>query len=173
MLLKYLPFIKKKSKINGVFDEDLFQDIIYSVIDKGIEKFDPERGVKFLTYLGYIVANKAIDYKKKKTIDELDSLDENVSREVDVTFVEMLESELSVEKDHMKNSRFSKLYKLIEMLSDRDKYIIIRYYGLFGQATKTMKEIAKDKNISQQRVNCILKEIEKSFKKMLDWENYK
>ena len=49
------------------------------------------------------------------------------------------------------------LYKYIDILSDREKEIIIKRYGLYNTKEQTQKEIAKEFNISRSYVSRIEK----------------
>ena len=49
------------------------------------------------------------------------------------------------------------LYKYINVLTEREKEIIIKRYGLFNSEELTQKEIAKDFNISRSYVSRIEK----------------
>lgn len=76
------------------------------------------------------------------------------------------DKETNVEEEALENINYHKLYDLIdESLNDREKYILIKRYGLCGlNEPGKLKDIANDLNISHQRV----KEIEQnSLKKLL------
>ena len=49
------------------------------------------------------------------------------------------------------------LYKFINVLTDREKEIIIKRYGLYNQKEQTQKQIAKEFGISRSYVSRIEK----------------
>ena len=60
--------------------------------------------------------------------------------------------EKNISNDNLKN----KISKVLDKLSDKERYIIINYFGLEGKR-KTYEELGKEFNVTHQSINLVLK----------------
>ena len=180
MLNKLLPFIKKKSKINGKLDEDLLQVLLEVTFGKALKTFDLNKNIKFITYLNYILHHKKIKFLKKYHNDyngvNIDSFDSTISAKDKLNKVNInnkdlgLELKLSklilgdnpVENNVVNNDLKEKVMDLFNnSIYGRDKRILNKY--IFKN--KTFKEIAEDEGVSTQRIGQLYHRALKDLKR--------
>ena len=100
-------------------------------------------------------------YRNNKKNSKNISLDESIGFDKEgneITIVDIIKTpEPDFVTDITTKDDIKKLNKYIDVLSDREKEIIIKRYGLNGEKEVTQKEIAKDLNISRSYVSRIEK----------------
>lgn len=134
-----------KYKIDKFALSDLIQEgnlLMY----KALDKFDPERGYRFQTYLGRSIEWLIKDFYKKQLAD---SRRLNIYAERGSKNLEKHQTKLLVED-------------LISTLDERSASIIKMHYGL-GEPKLTLKEIGKRINKSHESVRKIEKEVLKKL----------
>jgi RNA polymerase primary sigma factor len=90
---------------------------------------------------------------KQDTIS-LDSMIKVNQEETDVTFIDYLKDD-SLEEIINSNIISDELKKVLLTLTDREKYVIVHRYGLFGNSQKTLHEIGIKMKITRERVRQI------------------
>ncbi len=129
---------------------------------KGVDSFSKNNGAKLTTYCARCIENEILMYYRnnKKTSKNI-SLDESIGFDKEgneIAIVDILKTpnpdfiDDIVTKDNIK-----KLNKYIDILTEREKNIIIKRYGLYGEKELTQKNIAKELNISRSYVSRIEK----------------
>ena len=123
---------------------------------KAAEKFDPERGKPFVTFAAPYI-RRAIEtaIAKASTDSDVRSTDESlpVGSRNNFTLLNVLEdvhaekADAIVEEDTLNDD----LLACIDVLTDREREVISRYYGLKGWR-QTMAEIAEDLSLKRERV---------------------
>lgn len=159
--LRLVAHIVKKyeNKTNDI--DDLISIGTIGLI-KGIDSFSNKQGTKLTTYAARCIENEILmHYRNEKKNSKNISINENIGYDKDgneITFIDILKTpnpdyinDISI-KDNIK-----KLYKCLNLLSQREKEIIIKRYGLFNQNEKTQMEISKEYNISRSYVSRIEK----------------
>ena len=159
--LRLVAHIVKKYD-NGKEDIDDLISIGTIGLIKGIDTFSNKNGAKLTTYAARCIENEILmffrsDKKNQKNI----SINESVGFDKDgneISFLDILKtpnpdyvSDISLQDD------IKALYKYIEVLSEREKEIIIKRYGLYGNKEMTQKQIASKLNISRSYVSRIEK----------------
>ena len=123
---------------------------------KAAEKFDPERGKPFVTFAApYIRRSIETAIGKVKTDTDVRSTDESlpVGSRNNFTLLNVLEdvhaekADVLVEEDTLNDD----LLACIDVLNEREREVISRYYGLKGWR-QTMAEIAADMGLKRERV---------------------
>ena len=159
--LRFVAHIVKnfESTINDI--DDLISIGIIGLI-KGIDTFSYKHGTKLTTYCARCIDNEIlmyfrVDKKNNKNI----SIEESVGFDKDgneITFMEILKTPKPdfAEDIHIKNN-IESLKKYMNILSDREKTIIYKRYGLNNYDELTQKEIAKELGISRSYVSRIEK----------------
>ena len=129
---------------------------------KGIDTFSNKNGAKLTTYAARCIENEILMYfrgdkKNQKNI----SINDSVGYDKDgneISFIDILKTPTpDYVNDITLKDNIKLLYKYINILTDREKNIIIKRYGLFNTKEQTQKEIAKDFNISRSYVSRIEK----------------
>ena len=152
--------VKKYGEIGDNLD-DLISIGTIGLI-KGVDSFSKSNGAKLTTYCARCIDNEILmHYRNNKKTNKNISLDESIGFDKEgneITLVDILKTpapdfvgDISVKDDIIK------LKKYMDVLSDRERDIIIKRYGLNGNKEITQKCIAKELNISRSYVSRIEK----------------
>lgn len=159
--LRLVAHIVKKYGEKGDNLDDLISIGTIGLI-KGIDSFSKSNGAKLTTYCARCIDNEILMYYRnnKKTSKNV-SLDESIGFDKEgneITLVDILKTpapdfvgDITIKDDIIK------LKKYMDILSSREKDIIIKRYGLDGKKEITQKCIAKELNISRSYVSRIEK----------------
>ena len=159
--LRLVAHIVKKYD-NGKDDIDDLISIGTIGLIKGIDTFSNKNGAKLTTYAARCIENEILmffrsDKKNQKNI----SINESVGFDKDGNEISFLDILKTPNPDYVKDislqDDIKSLYKFIEVLSDREKEIIIKRYGLYNHKEMTQKQIASELNISRSYVSRIEK----------------
>ena len=91
----------------------------------------------------------------KKVFTEPVSLDESFG-DSDTALMHLLASkDPRPEATLMKNSLEKEILSILDTLDDREKFVIINYFGFQGKEQKNLQEIGNDLNITSERVRQI------------------
>lgn len=159
--LRLVAHIVKKYDCKSCDTEDLISIGTIGLI-KGIDSFTLNKGTRITTYCARCIDNEILMYYRsnKKNTKNI-SLNDPIGFDKDgneITFLDILKTpkpDFAMDihtKDNLKN-----LQKYFDILTNREKEIIIKRYGLFNNEETTQKEIAKDLNISRSYVSRIEK----------------
>lgn len=162
--LKFVVDIAKKYKGCGVPFADLVSEG-NNALFKAYEKFNPDYDVKFFSYGVWWIRQSIQDLVKKRGIlntnevtnaydNEEISFDNFLFDEEDeiVNKSETI-SDFEFDSDNIGNEEFD-VSLLLNVLNDREKFIIKEYFGFNGKP-KTLEEIGKKLNITKERVRQI------------------
>ncbi len=159
--LRLVAHIVKKYETSRNDIDDLISIGIIGLI-KGIDTYKSDKNIKLATYASKCIDNEILmhfrnDKKNSKNI----SIDESIGYDKDgneITIMEILKTPKPdfLEDIHIKNN-ISLLSKYMNVLSDREKIIIYKRYGLNNEDEQTQKEIAKTLGISRSYVSRIEK----------------
>ena len=129
---------------------------------KGVDSFSNSHGTRLTTYVAKCVENEILmfyrsDRKHNKNI----SINESVGFDKDgneITFLDILKTpkpDFALDLYNKENINYLKEY--FNILTPREKEIIVKRYGLNNQDEMTQKEIAKELGISRSYVSRIEK----------------
>lgn len=159
--LRLVAHVVKKYETNKTDTDDLISIGIIGLI-KGIDTYSYKHGTKLATYCARCIDNEILmhfrsDKKNSKNI----SIEESIGYDKDgneITFMEILKTPKPdfAEDIHIQNN-IELLSKYMCVLTDREKTIITKRYGLNNTDELTQKEIAKELNISRSYVSRIEK----------------
>ena len=129
---------------------------------KGIDSYSNKHGTKLTTYCARCIENEILMYfrgdkKNNKNI----SLNEKIGFDKDgneITFLDILQTPnhdyaMDIHQSNLEDN----LKKYFDVLTDREKEIIIKRYGLFENDELTQKELASSLGISRSYVSRIEK----------------
>lgn len=159
--LRLVAHIVKKYETSRNDVDDLISIGIIGLI-KGIDTYSHKHGTKLTTYAARCIDNEILMYfRSDKKNNKNISIEESIGFDKDgneITFMEILKTPKPdfAEDIHVKNN-IELLSKYINILSDREKNIIYKRYGLNGYDELTQKEIAKEMGISRSYVSRIEK----------------
>lgn len=159
--LRLVAHIVRKYENTRSDTDDLISIGIIGLI-KGIDSYSHKHNTKLATYCARCIDNEILMYfRNDKKNSKNISIDDKVGYDKDgneITFLEILVTPNPdfIEDIHIKNN-INLLKKYMNVLSDREKNIIIKRYGLNNTSELTQKEIAKELNISRSYVSRIEK----------------
>ena len=159
--LRLVAHIVKKYDTKLIDTDDLISIGTIGLI-KGVDTFSPNKNVKITTYCARCIENEILMYFRKNNKYSKDiSINERVGYDKDGNEIE-IQDIIQVEntdfcddidlKDNIKS-----LYKYINVLTPREKEIIINRYGIDNCEEKTQKTISKKLGISRSYVSRIEK----------------
>ena len=165
--LRFVFNIASRYKGKGAAISDLISEGNMGLV-KAIQKFNPERDVKFISYAVWWIRNSIQEFIKKRQMylnieKEEDTLNKPVSNnsftyDVEDEYVIKKETVLSNEEDEEKRELHKNQRKIVnELLSDlseREKFIIEEYYGLNGKE-KNLEEIGNILGLTKERIRQI------------------
>lgn len=172
--LRFVFNIASRYKGNGAAISDLISEGNLGMI-KAIQKFDPDKNVKFISYAVWWVRNAMQEFIKRRQLalsieKEEDTLNVTVTehrlKDCDDDYVTKADVILSNEEDEEMNELHKNQRKIVDRLlsklSSREKYIVEEYYGINGKE-KNLEEIGIELKITKERVRQIK---EQSLKKL-------
>ncbi len=170
--LRLVVFISKKFESTKIPLDDLVSIGTIGLI-KGIETFKVDKNIKLATYASRCIENEILMYLRKTQKSRNDcSLDEVLS--IDSDGNEMVLADILASNDESSLSKLThdedidNLYYAINKLSKREKEIIIKRYGLFGEVELTQKEVADMLGISQSYISRLEKRILEKMRNIIE-----
>ena len=159
--LRLVAHIVKKYD-NGKDDVDDLISIGTIGLIKGIDTFSNKNGTKLTTYATRCVENEILMfYRANKKNNKNISINESVGFDKDGNEISFLDILKTPNPDYVNDidlqDNIKLLYKFIDVLTKREKEIIIKRYGLYNTKEQTQKEIAKENGISRSYVSRIEK----------------
>lgn len=167
--LRLVVYIARKFENTGINVEDLISIGTIGLI-KSINTFKPDKNIKLATYASRCIENEILMYLRKNSGRRTEvSIDEPLN--VDWDGNELLLSDIlgtdndvicrGIEEEVDK----SLLRSALDMLSNREREIMVLRFGLGSGKTKTQKEVADMMGISQSYISRLEKRIIKRLKK--------
>src|SRR5690625_758024 len=159
--LRLVAHIVKKFDNTGEDVEDLISIGTIGLI-KGVESFQTSRGTKLANYAARCIENEILMHLRtlRKTNKDI-SLNEPIGQDNEgneVSLIDVLEAEnINIIEYIQLNMDIEKMEKYFNVLSEREKKVIIYRYGLNGAKEMTQREIASLLNISRSYVSRIEK----------------
>lgn len=169
--LKFVANIARNYKGLGLSYSDLIQEGNAGLF-KAVDKFDPDKGYKFISYAVNWIRQSILEALNKKnslkstelpneTCDDVldDKKDLTINDiSLDDVYLDLSDDERRREKDICDVAKF-----LLTGLTSREKYIVCQYNGINEKKPKTLEEIGNNLGITKERVRQIN---EKAMKKL-------
>lgn len=159
--LRLVAHIVKKYGGNEKNSEDLISIGTIGLI-KAIDSFNPENGARFATYAGKCLQNEILMHfrARKKSRCEV-SMHDTIDVDKDgnpLTYMDIICCDDSVSDEVFNRISSRRAMELIHTcLSEREKYILMRRYGLDNTRALTQRELAEEMGISRSYVSRIEK----------------
>ena len=155
--LRLVAHLVKKYEGKDVNSDDLISIGTIGLI-KGVDSYDTNKNIKITTYIAKCAENEILMYfRSNKKFNMEVSLNDYVSMDKDGNEVSLIDILPSDEEDIstriFNNINIELLHKYLNVLSDKERSIIIKRYGLFNGDYYTQKEIAKMMKISRSYVS--------------------
>ena len=159
--LRLVAHITKKYENTNIDNDDLISIGTIGLI-KGIDSYSKKHGTKITTYCARCIENEILMFfrSNKKNNNNI-SLDDPIGYDKegnDITILDILKTPKPdyIEDMHTKDN-IKLLNEYLKKLTEREREIIIKRYGLGDYEEQTQKEIAKELNISRSYVSRIEK----------------
>lgn len=159
--LRLVAHITKKYENTNIDNDDLISIGTIGLI-KGIDSYSMKHGTKITTYCARCIENEILMFLRsnKKNNNNI-SLDDPIGYDKegnDITILDILKTPKPdyIEDMHTKDN-IKLLNEYLKKLTEREREIIIKRYGLGDFEEQTQKEIAKELNISRSYVSRIEK----------------
>lgn len=159
--LRLVAHIVKKFDTKQNDQDDLISIGTIGLI-KGVDSFSNKHGTKITTYCARCIENEILMYfrSNNKNLKNI-SLNESVGFDKDgneITIVDILKAPRPDFLDEIdKKDNITLLKQYLNILTERERDILIRRYGLNNQREQTQKAIAKELAISRSYVSRIEK----------------
>ena len=159
--LRLVAHIVKKYENNKEDTDDLISIGTIGLI-KAIDSYSNKNGTRLTTYAARCIENEILMHFRanKKTSKDI-SINESIGYDKDgneISFLDILKTDApDYVNDITIKDNIKSLYKYMDILSNREKEIMIKRYGLFNTKELTQKQIAKEYNISRSYVSRIEK----------------
>ena len=170
--LRLVVYIARKFDNTGVGVEDLISIGTIGLM-KAIATYKEDYGSRLATYAARCIDNELLMYfRAKKKVSREVSLYEPIGMDKEgnqIHLLDIVESEEPDVVEMMERTRqIEKLLGLVpKVLQERELYIVVHRYGLFGNKAMTQREIASAVGISRSYVSRIekkaLDKLKKSF----------
>ena len=160
----------------GYNDQDDLISIGTIGLIKGVNSYNPEKGVKLATYSARCIENEILMHFRgmKKTAQDISMSDpiETDGEGNPLTMADIISTDDTIVEDIDAKCKCAQVRKLIEeMKNPRDKTIIILRYGLDGSEPKTQQEVADLLGISRSYVSRIETRILANLRKRMENES--
>ena len=129
---------------------------------KGVDTFSNDKGVRITTYCARCIENEVLMYfrSNNKTTKNI-SINESIGYDKDGNEISIMDVLKAPKPDFVEEislkENIALLNEYMGVLTEREKEILIRRYGLLNRDEQTQKEIAKELKISRSYVSRIEK----------------
>ena len=159
--LRLVAHIVKKFDTKYVEQDDLISIGTIGLI-KGVDTFSNDKGVRITTYCARCIENEILMYfrSNNKTTKNI-SINESIGYDKDGNEISIMDVLKAPKPDFIEDislkDNINLLNDYMKVLTNREKDIILRRYGLNGYEEQTQKVIAKELKISRSYVSRIEK----------------
>lgn len=159
--LRLVAHIVKKFDKNSNDTDDLISIGTIGLI-KGIDSYNRSKATKITTYAARCIENEILMYFRKiKNNGNTISLNDAIGYDKDgneISLQEVIRDDALDIPDYLHiKENIGLLKKYFNVLTDREKEILIKRFGLLNEEEQTQKEIAKQLHISRSYVSRIEK----------------
>lgn len=159
--LRLVAHIVKKFDYKNVDQDDLISIGTIGLI-KGVDTFSNKKGTKITTYCARCIENEILMYFRSNNKNNKNvSINESIGFDKDGNEISILDILKTPKPDFLDDISLKDNIKLlsryIQVLTPREREILVRRYGLMGSEEQTQKVIAKELHISRSYVSRIEK----------------
>ncbi len=129
---------------------------------KAVDSFDPDKGARFATYAARCIENEILmQYRAKRKHAGEVFFDEPLEYDKDgnaLTLKDFISDDVNLEEEVAQAMQQRQLYDYLQQkLTERERTVIARRYGLLGYLPQTQREVADAMGISRSYVSRIEK----------------
>ncbi len=166
--LRLVVYIARRFENTGVNIEDLISIGTIGLI-KAVNTYRSDKNIKLATYASRCIENEILMHLRKSAAQKAEvSFDEPLNTDWDGNEL-LLSDILGTEEDVVlrpieEDVDRTLLFRAIDLLSERERQIIMLRFGLGGGEEKTQKEVADAMGISQSYISRLEKRIIRRLK---------
>lgn len=146
--------LKKLGMYNKLYIENYY-DVGMIGLVKGAINYKQDLGFKETTYLMKCIINEILNQRRREktkvNYDTVLSLEEIVFDKL--TLEDFISNDVDIEREMILKNDIEKLYLSIMELTEREKYVIIHSYGLFGAEKIRQDKMACELKITQASIS--------------------
>lgn len=167
--LRLVAHIIKKYYQNDSSGEDLVSIGTIGLI-KAIDTFDMSKSIKLSSYASRCIENEILMHfrNNRKSAQDI-SLNDTIDTDKDgnpLTLMDIIASDMDLEENVDTKLHLEVLRGYIdETLTDREKEIVLKRYGIGGKKVQTQRELAKSLGISRSYISRIEKKALEKLRK--------
>ena len=169
--MRLVAHIAKKYYGSKVEQDDLISIGTIGLI-KAVQSFSSGKGTRFATYAARCIENEILmQFRSDKKTSKDISISEAIENDKDgnaLTLEDIMADEFELESSYEKAEAVKQLYKVVSMLSGRDRQVILMRYGLNDAKPMTQKEVSDVLGISRSYVSRIEKKALEQLKTALE-----
>lgn len=159
--LRLVAHISKKY-YNGQVDQDDLISIGTIGLIKAISTYNKSKGIKLATYSARCIENEILMYFRNiKKYSQDVFINDTIDTDKDgnsLTLLDVISDDINIIDDIDLKIKLENLERyMAQVLSEREKTVLILRYGLYNQAETTQRDVAKRLNISRSYVSRIEK----------------
>ncbi|MDO4742460.1 MAG: RNA polymerase sporulation sigma factor SigK [bacterium] len=159
--LRLVAHISKKY-YNGQVDQDDLISIGTIGLIKAISTYNKGKGIKLATYSARCIENEILMYFRNiKKYSQDVFINDTIDTDKDgnsLTLLDVISDDINIIDDIDLKIKLENLERyMAQVLSEREKTVLILRYGLYNQAETTQRDVAKRLNISRSYVSRIEK----------------
>ena len=167
--LRLVAHIIKKYYQNYGGQDDLVSIGTIGLI-KAVNTFDPQKSIKLSSYASRCIENEILMHFRNNRKSSQDvSLNDTIDTDKDgnpLTLMDILASDMDVAENVDTKLQLEVLQEYIdEVLTPREKEIILKRYGLGGERIQTQRELAAGLDISRSYISRIEKKALEKLRK--------
>lgn len=167
--LRLVAHIIKKFYQNDSSGDDLVSIGTIGLI-KAIDTFDMSKSIKLSSYASRCIENEILMHfrNNRKSAQDI-SLNDTIDTDKDgnpLTLMDIIASDMDIEENVDTKLHLEVLRGYIdETLTDREKEIVLKRYGIGGKKVQTQRELAKSLGISRSYISRIEKKALEKLRK--------
>ena len=163
--LKFVASIAKCYRGRGLSYSELVAEGNVGLM-KAIDKFEVKKGNRMTSYSVWWIRQTILEAIQKRNNTDSDDypkdFEEQLENEETADFA-VNNPQAFIDEEGEDAEVKSTILELVDKLNDREKEVIVRYYGIYGNQEETLEEIGKGMNLTKERIRQIS---EKALKKM-------
>lgn len=141
---------------------------------KAINTFDVSKNFEFSTYAIKCIDNEILMFiRKLKKEQDVDSLDRIINYDNDgneLKIKDVISDETDIVEEYTTKETYQIIRQIIKDMPDRDREIIMLYFGFYNEKIYTQKEIADIISVHQTYVSRLIKKIVEELGEQLQQE---
>ena len=154
-------------------DKDELVSVGNIALIKAIDTFDIDSGNTFATYAVKCINNGILMYlrkiKKHMNVDSLDKIVFHKEGSNVITVGDTIQHDVDITENYEMVESREIVKNIIKTLNDREREIVMLYFGFYDGKIYTQKEISKKVNLSQAQVCRCIDQILKKLENKLEY----